>query len=59
MFEPEKSAGDVQNNFLSFIQISYSNREIIKACLLVESQSELHIFILSQDWGIFFYYRTA
>jgi len=47
MFEPEISSGNVQNNFLPFTQIFYSNWEIIKACLSLESQSELYIFILS------------
>lgn len=44
-----------RKNFLSFIQNFYSNWEVNKACLLVESQSELYIFMLSQDCGFFFY----
>lgn len=39
-FEPE-GEGNVQNYFLTFMQIFYSNWEIIIACLLMESQSEL------------------
>lgn len=48
-FEPE-GEGNVQNYFLTFMQIFYSKWEIIKACLLMESQSELYIFILSQAY---------
>lgn len=33
MFEPEKNANNVENNFLSFMQIIYSNWGIIKSLL--------------------------
>lgn len=32
-FEPEKDANNVQNNFLSFVPIIYSNWGIIKSLL--------------------------
>lgn len=47
-FEPE-GEGNVQNYFLTSMQIFYCKWEIVKGCLLMESQSELLIFILSQD----------
>lgn len=47
-FEPE-GEGNVQNYFLTFMQIFYSKWEIIKGYLLMESQSFKFLFFLKTE----------